>query len=148
MDDIKGATYKLAGIEVVQKGTLVDVFAKFARLDETLKDITATKAPRKVKSNAPAGSLAATLAKLPPLPRSLTLPTLSVEDITDAIVGKRDIAPSEGMHLQVTDKRGVIADLGSEKLAQVLVKMGEARKQVLNQNVTTFVPMMAPVRKR
>jgi hypothetical protein len=141
--EIKGDKYKLAGIDVFQKGTLVEVFAKFATLDETLEDITAP-APAKQPGKAKPGTMAAVLEQLTPLPRSATLPSLSVEDITDALVGPRNLQRDGRSHLQLTDKSGVIADLGPEKLASVLVEMGAARRKVLEEGQSTFVPLMKP----
>jgi hypothetical protein len=145
-DVIKGNKYKLAGIDVVQKGTLVDVFAKFAHLDETLDDIiykpSNTSKPLSSETSIREGSLLSALEKLPPMPRSATMPTLSEEDVLSAIVGPKDIAPPRNSLVELTDKSGVIEDLGPEKLAQVLVKMGEVKKEVLDKGHRTFVPLL------
>ena len=138
---IQGERYKLAAISVYQKGTLVQVFAKFARIHETYEDIPAT--PPKPAPSAVPGTAGAIFEQLEPLPRGFTMPSLSVDDITTAIVGKKDIAHYDrGPSLFDTD--GVIKDLGPEKLAQVLVKMGEVRKKVLEEGHTTFVPVLRP----
>ncbi len=147
MREIAGEKYKLAGIGVYQKGTLVDVFAKFCRTDENIEQIIADEnKAQKPRGNAKAkpGTVGALLANLPPLPRMASLPSLSVQDIVEAVAGKSDLQRSEMSRLRLTDTEGVIKDLGPEKLAQVLVEMGEARKQVLEQGQYTFVPLKAP----
>lgn len=142
MEEIKGEKYKLAGIGVFQKGTLVDVFAKFARVDEDIDDIMANK-PLKTarRRKAKPGTVASLLDGLTPVPRSAMMPALSTQEIVDAIVGMRDLQVPHAERLQLTDKRGVIADLGPEKLAQVLVEMGKVRAQVLEEGQYTFVPL-------
>lgn len=160
MEEIKGEKYKLAGITVRTKGTLVDVFATFAGVNEDIEALMAERAawkpeeeekksPKPVKTDKPR-TVGSILDDLTPLPRWATLPGLSVEDLTDAIVGKSDLRVSEHHQLELTDKSGVIADLGPEKLAQVLVEMGRVRKQVLTEGQETFValkPKKAPAPK-
>ena len=142
MREIAGEKYKLAGFDVYQKGTLVDVFAKFCGVNETIEQILAEDAAPEVKkpSTAKPGTGAALLESLPRMPRAMTLPSLSVNDIVEAVAGRRDLADRPD-HLQLTDKRGVIQDLGPEKLAQVLVEMGEARRRVLEEGQSTFIPL-------
>lgn len=136
-DVIQGDKYKLAGISVHQKGTLVQVFAKFARINDSLADIVATPAR-------PAPKEGAAPDFLQPLPRGMMMPSLSAEDITAAIVGRKELAhgPAECCGESLMDTDGVIKDLGPQKLAQVLVKMGEVRKHVLEQGQITFVPVL------
>ena len=146
MDEIKGQKYKLAGVSVYTKGTLVDVFATFAHLDEDIEQIMSERSqPRKPRKAAtkehPPGSAAAMLDKLEPLPRFATIPSLSTDDIVEAIVGKHDLRQNQHNELVLTDTRGVIADLGPEKLAQVLVEMGRVRAQVMAEGQHTFVPL-------
>ena len=141
MRDIRGEEYRLAGISIYQKGTLVSVFAKFSNLDDVVNEqgerILSPKPPK--------------MPKEPDAPRTIAdafmdldlnrfLETLSVQDITDAVVGKKDLQSSRGSHLSLDDKDGVIADLGPEKLAQVLVEMGEAHKQFLEEGHSVFIP--------
>ncbi len=140
-DTIQGERYKLAAICVHQKGTLVQVFAKFARVNDTFDDITST--PPKPAPSAVPGTAGAVYEQLQPLPRGFNLPSLSAEEITAAIVGKKDISHYE-QGPSLYDTEGVIKDLGPEKLAQVLVKMGEVRKKVLEEGHTTFVPVLRP----
>lgn len=140
-DVIQGEKYKLAAICVHQKGTLVQVFAKFARVNDTFEDITA-KPPRPAPTPLP-GTAGKKLEQLEPLPRGFNLPSLSAEDITQAIVGRKDIAAYDRGE-SLYDTEGVIKDLGPEKLAKVLVKMGEVRQKVLAEGHTTFVPVLRP----
>lgn len=136
-DVIQGERYKLAGISVHQKGTLVQVFAKFARINDTLADITALPArPAPKEGDAP--------DFLQPLPRGMMMPSLSVDDIAAAIAGRKDLnhGPADCCGESLMDTDGVIKDLGPAKLAQVLVKMGEVRKHVLEQGNMTFVPVL------
>ncbi len=147
MREIQGDKYKLAGITVQVQGTLVDTFAKFARVEESVDDILANKREKRKTPKAKPGTLGAMLDKMEPLPREFLMPTLSVDDITDALVGARDLRGNNRSHLQLTDKSGVIADLGPEKLAQVLVEMGEAKRDALKEGFQTFVrvkPAAAP----
>lgn len=147
MREIQGDKYKLAGITVQVQGTLVDVFAKFAGVNENVDDILANKRePRKTPKAKP-GTLGAVLDKLEPLPREFSMPSLTVEDITNALVGKRDLRGDNTERLHINDNRGVIADLGPEKLAQVLVEMGAAKREALSQGFQTFIkatPAKAP----
>lgn len=144
MREIQGDKYKLAGITVQVKGTLVDTFAKFARVEENVDDILANKREKRKTPKAKPGTVGAMLEKMEPLPREFSMPSLSVEDITDALVGARDLRGNNGRHLQLTDKSGVIADLGPEKLAQVLVEMGEAKREALKEGFQTFVRVKPP----
>lgn len=147
MREIKGEKYKLAGITVQLQGTLIDVFAKFACVNENVDDILANKRePRKTPKAKP-GTVGAILDKMEPLPREFSMPSLTVEDITNALVGKRDLRGDNTERLRINDNRGVIADLGPEKLAQVLVEMGEAKREALSQGFQTFIkatPAKAP----
>ena len=63
MREIAGEKYKLAGFDVYQKGTLVDVFAKFCGVNETIEQILAEDAAPEVKkpSTAKPGTGAALL---------------------------------------------------------------------------------------
>lgn len=147
MREIQGDKYKLAGITVQVQGTLVDTFAKFARVEENVDDILANKREKRKTPKAKPGTVGAMLEKMEPLPREFSMPSLSVEDITDALVGARDLRGSNRSQLQLTDKSGVIADLGPVKLAQVLVEMGEAKREALKEGFQTFVrvkPATAP----
>ena len=147
MREIQGEKYKLAGITVQLQGTLIDVFAKFAGVNENVDDILANKRePRKTPKAKP-GTVGSILDKLEPLPREFGMPSLTVEDITNALVGKRDLRGDNTERLRINDNRGVIADLGPEKLAQVLVEMGEAKREALSQGFQTFIkatPAKAP----
>ncbi len=149
MREIAGEKYKLAGFDVYQKGTLIDVFAKFCGVNETMEQILADDAaPKKPKaSKAKPGTLGAILDKMPRMPRAMSLPSLSVQDIVDAVAGRRELAGNGRDRLHITDAPGVIKDLGPEKLAQVLVEMGEARRLVLEEGQSTFVPVKAPAPK-
>lgn len=148
MEDIRGEEYKLAGISVRTKGTLVDVFATFAGVNDDVEKLQAesdawdyeTAPPVKERKE---GEPASMLDGLKPLPRATFWPELSTEDIVNAVVGPKDLKPSRLSRYELTDKSGVIADLGPEKLAQVLVEMGKARKQVLEEGQETFVPAKA-----
>lgn len=143
MREIAGEKYRLAGIGVAQKGTLVDVFAKFCGVNEDLAAIRAEDAKPKVREVYPEGSAASILNSLTPIPREFTLPTLSTEEILAVIVGKRDIS-ARPRELQLVDNSGVIKDLGPEKLAEVLVEMGRVRKQVLDEGFYTLVENPMP----
>lgn len=149
MREIQGEKYKLAGITVQVQGTLVDTFAKFARVEENVDDILANKREKRKGPKAKPGTLGAMLEKMEPLPREFSMPSLSVDDITNALVGARDLrGANNGLSdIHLTDTPGVIADLGPEKLAQVLVEMGEAKREALKQGLQTFVrvkPAAAP----
>lgn len=148
MREIQGEKYKLAGITVQVQGTLVDTFAKFARIEESIDDILANKREKRKGPKAKPGTLGAMLDKLEPLPREFSMPSLSVADITHALLGPRDLGgDNHHDHLRINDNRGVIADLGPEKLAQVLVEMGEAKREALKHGLQTFVrvkPAAAP----
>lgn len=139
MREIQGEKYKLAGITVQVQGTLVDTFAKFARVEENVDDILANKREKRKGPKAKPGTVGAMLEKMEPLPREFSMPTLSVADITNALVGPRDLRGDNRDHLRINDNRGVIADLGPEKLAQVLVEMGEAKRNALEEGFQTFV---------
>ncbi|MDF3024760.1 MAG: hypothetical protein K0R10_2121 [Alphaproteobacteria bacterium] len=149
MREIQGDKYKLAGITVQVQGTLVDVFAKFAGVNENVDDILANKREKSTKPEAKPGTLGALLDSIEPLPREFLMPSLSVEDITNALLGARDLrGNSHGLpEIHITDTPGVIADLGPEKLAQVLVEMGQAKREALSQGFQTFIkatPAKAP----
>ncbi|MDI1228814.1 MAG: hypothetical protein PSY14_14130 [bacterium] len=147
MREIQGDKYKLAGITVQVQGTLVDVFAKFAGVDESVDDILANKREKRKTPKAKPGTLGAMLDKMEPLPREFSMPSLTVEDITNVLVGARDLRGNGRDRLHIGDSRGVIADLGPEKLAQVLVEMGEAKREALKEGFQTFVrvkPAKAP----
>jgi hypothetical protein len=152
--DIKGEKYKLAGIGIHEKGALVRVFAEFCGIDEDVQAImserlkderkqdlaeTASETASELERLTSAGSI---LAGLKPLPRYATMPTLSVEEITEAVVGRESLQASSHERLSLTDKKGVIADLGPEKLAQILVEMGRTRRQFLEAERYTFVPQI------
>jgi len=147
MREIAGEKYRLAGIGVAQKGTLVDVFAKFCGINEDLAAIRAEDAKPKEPKVYPEGSAAAILNSLTPIPKEHTLPSLSTQDIVEAIVGRRETARSEHMRLHLSDTPGVIKDLGPEKLAEVLVEMGKVRKQVLEEGFYTVVENPLPVKE-
>lgn len=141
MREIQGDKYKLAGIEVYQKGTLVDVFAKFCGISENIEDILADKPKQNVpREPAKPGTMGEILEKMTPVPRRYTLPSLSIDDIINAVVGKRDLQNPVNDELRIIDNRGVIEDLGPEKLALILIEMGEARKKVLEEGLHAFVP--------
>lgn len=142
MEEIRGEKYKLVGIGVLQKGTLVDVFAKFAKVDEDIDDIMSNKPLKNARrKKAKPGTLGSLLDGLKPLPRSALMPTLSAQDIVEAVVGERDLQRDGMSHIELVDNSGVIADLGPGKLAQVLVEMGKVRAQVLEEGQYTFVPL-------
>jgi hypothetical protein len=152
MKDIQGEKYKLAGIGLQQKGALVRIFAAFCGIGEDVeaimaerlkgeqqKDVVETASQATPDLDQP-GSARSILAGLKPLPRYATMPTLSVEEITEAVVGRDSLQSSSHERLSLTDKKGVIADLGPEKLAQVLVEMGSTRRRFLEEERYTFLP--------
>lgn len=141
MREIQGDKYKLAGITVQVRGTLVDTFAKFARIDENVDDILANKRETRTGPKAKPGTAGAILEKMKPLSRAVLMPSLSVDDITNALLGARDLRGDyNGLpDIHLTDTPGVIADLGPDKLAQVLVEMGEAKRKALEDGFQTFV---------
>jgi hypothetical protein len=148
MREIQGDKYKLAGITVQVQGTLVDTFAKFARIEENVDDILANKREKRKGPKAKPGTVAAMLEKMEPLPREFSMPSLTVEDITNALVGARDLRANTHDQLRINDNRGVIADLGPEKLAQVLVEMGEAKREALKEGFQTFVRVKPAIKPK
>lgn len=128
MTSFEGTKYKLAGYNIVQKGTLVDVFAKFCGVDQDPLDLPETEM-RKMFANGE------------PTEMPCIYPTISPEQILEALIGKRDTAPDGLSHLRLPGgPEDLIADLGPEKLALLLVEMGHTKQEYLQSERRTFFP--------
>lgn len=136
-EEIKGEKYKFAGVEVYQKGTLVQVFAKFAKIEDNYEDLLVTKCTTEEEKQAVKGGM---FEGMYDDPSTLLeqLPCLSVDDIMGYLVGKEELATRRAS-VDLNHENEVKSDLGPEKMARILVKMGEARKQVLSEGHRTFV---------
>lgn len=127
---IKGRKYQLAGFNIAQKGTLVNVFAKFCGVDEDPANLPERKPLHFANTTMDMGAI---------------YPVLSPEEITKALIGPSDLAAREDIYRLPGHADEIVSDLGHEKMAQVLVEMGRAKRDYLNRDewITTFVPAAA-----
>lgn len=128
MTEFSGKTLKLAGFDIHQKGTLVDVFARFCGLDQDPANLPQTRVMKLFADSAP--------AEVPCI-----YPVISAEQIAEALVGPRDIAQGASGHFRLPGgPEDVLADLGAEKLALLLPEMAKAKRDYLENGIRTFVP--------
>lgn len=80
MTSIKGQKYQLAGFDMTQHGSLVQVFAKFCGADQDPANLPETRTV-KMFANSPAQEL------------PVIYPSLSAQDIVEALVGPDDTTP-------------------------------------------------------
>ncbi len=130
MTAIKGQKYQLAGFDITQRGSLVQVFAKFCGADQDPANLPETHMV-KMFANSPAREMA------------VIYPRISAQDIVEALVGPDDTAPKAGQDLRLPGNADdLLADLGADQFTRVLVEMGKAKKSWLNraEPVIDFVP--------
>lgn len=130
MSEIKGNTYKLAGFDIYQKGTLVNIFAKFCGVNED-------------PANLPQTRIGKLFANSEPMETPVLYPSLSAEQIVDTLVGPKDLAERrDSFHFGPTPAE-LLQDLGEDQFAKVLVEMGNAKKAFLSgEGTSTFVPVV------
>jgi len=133
MTDFTGKKYKLAGFDICQKGTLVDVFAKFCGIEQDPLNLPETYSSKLFKDSEPAEM-------------RCIYPSISPEEIVDVLVGNRDTALSVVHSLRLPGgKEDLLADLGPENLALLLVEMGKAKRnymqEIKEKEFRTFVPV-------
>lgn len=124
MEQFKGKKLQLAGFRCQQQGTLVDVFAQFCRHDQDPANLPETEYNPFVGRDMP-----------------VIHPTISVDEIVEALVGQRDIAPRRRQELDLSGAFTIIADLRPEQLALLLTEMGKARRAFIDQHKTAFIPV-------
>ncbi len=130
MSDIKGKTYKLAGFDIYQKGTLVDIFAKFCGINEDPANLPKTRASK-------------LFANSQPMEAPVLYPSLSAEQIVDTLIGPRDLAERRDPLHFGPSPADLLRDLGEDQFAKVLVEMGKAKKAFLSgEGTSTFVPVV------
>ena len=130
MTTIKGQKYQLAGFDIAQNGSLVQVFAKFCGADQDPVNLPETRIV-KMFANSSAQEW------------PVIYPSLSAQDIVEALVGPDDTAPNATKDIRLPDDaQDLLADLGEDQFARVLVEMGKAKKSWMNraEPVVTFVP--------
>jgi hypothetical protein len=129
MSAIKGQKYQLAGFDISQKGTLVQVFAKFCGADQDPANLPETRTVKMFANSEPQEMRA-------------IYPRLSQQDIVNALIGADDIsAPVDHIRLPPSPEE-LMADLGEDQFSRILVEMGKAKKAYLNREepITTFLP--------
>ena len=130
MTSIKGQKYQLAGFDMTQHGSLVQVFAKFCGADQDPANLPETRTV-KMFANSPAQEL------------PVIYPSLSAQDIVEALVGPDDTTPKPTRDIRLPDDaHDLLADLGADQFARVLVEMGKAKKSWMNraEPIAAFVP--------
>lgn len=126
---IKGKKYQLAGFDIAQKGTLVSVFATFCGADEDPANLPEKKTLEFADSS---------------LELLAIYPQVSPEQITKALIGSPDLA-SRGEHIRLPGNADeLLADLGAEQMALLLVEMGRAKRDYLSRETHTFIPAATP----
>lgn len=131
MAEIKGKKYKLAGFDILQRNSLVEVFAKFCRHEDDSRNLPRTAAAQPMFKNSP-------LAETPRL-----YPTITAQQIVDILVGPDDISAKAADQFRLPGgPEDLLEDLGAEKLALVLAAIGEAKKNYLGRDIVvrTFIP--------
>ncbi len=134
MSVIKGQKFQLAGFDLVydltQKGALLSIFAKFCGVNDDPKNLPPTQLLQLSDAS---------------LELMSVYPRLSPEDILGALVGNPML--DEGAEQDQISFPGnadeILNDLGAEQMALVLVEMGKAKKNHLNQDglqVNFFIP--------
>lgn len=127
MTEFSGKTLKLAGFDIHQKGTLVDVFARFCGLDQDPANLPQTRVMKLFADSVP--------AEMPCI-----YPVISAEEIAAVLVGPRDLAQANDSVRLPGGPGDVLADLGAEKLALLLPEMAKAKREYLENGIRTFVP--------
>ena len=131
MTAIKGQKYQLAGFDIEQRGSLVNVFAKFCGVGQD---------PANLPETTPCKMFANSIVQDMPV----IYPRLSGRDIVDTLIGPDDTAKQTVSALRLPhDAQDLLADLGADQFARVLVEMGKAKTSWLNRTpepVIAFVP--------
>lgn len=130
MTSIKGQKYQLAGFNITQRGSLVQVFAKFCGVGQDPAQLPGTK-PFLISS------------QTPPQQVPVIYPSLSAQDIVNALVGSDDITPAPGHDIRLPGgAEDLLDDLGPDQFARVLVEIGKAKTAWLDrtETVTGFIP--------
>ena len=150
-----GEKYKVLGFEVEQKGTLVSVFARFSRVEQTYEELLEDKkecdkqeaAYREAEQNGTlpkpdeGKTLGEVMSALPKISELSTLPSLSTDDIYKAIVGPKNFGAKgdlEHLRLFSITKDEIFEDFGPEKLAELLIEMGKIRKDTYKKGTSSF----------
>lgn len=133
MGNFQGKKFKLDGFNIRQKGTLVDVFARFCDINEETQPLINTQLDKIADADLRYSD------EFPHLP----LPTgvsVSVNDIVEMLIGRNDLAARPDSHrLPGPTREDLLADIGSKQMALLLVEMGKAKQTFLN-GAETFIP--------
>lgn len=129
MTEFSGKKYKLAGFDIVQKGTLVDVFARFCDLDQDPANLPKTRSMTLFRGSEP--------AEVPCI-----YPRISADQIAGVILGSRDIAQRSDQVRLPTSPEDILADLGPEKLALLIPQMARVRNDYIRNEQNTFMPVV------